>query len=36
LVIAVREHAASMRELERMCSFLRGEKVPDPSILIVE
>lgn len=36
LVLAVQEHVAPMRALERACEFLRGERVPDPSILIVE
>ncbi|MGQ7830701.1 tyrosine-protein kinase family protein [Altererythrobacter sp. Z27] len=36
LVVAVQEHVASLRELERVCQFLRGESVPPPSVLIVE
>jgi Mrp family chromosome partitioning ATPase len=36
LVLAVKEHVALLRELERVCGYLRGEKVPSPSILIIE
>jgi hypothetical protein len=36
VLIAVKEHVSSMRDLANMVHTLRAEAVPEPSVLMIE